>query len=144
MKIAEVSPEIIPYAKTGGLADVAGTLPLYLEKAGQEISIFMPLYKSVRESGQDIKLMDITFDVPVGDAVCTGYLWKGIHPDSKNIVVYFIQCDEYYDRDALYGTESGDYPDNSKRFIFLSRAILEVIKRVGLSIDVIHCHDWQT
>ncbi|MEK6766206.1 MAG: glycogen synthase GlgA [Planctomycetota bacterium] len=144
MKIAEVSPEIIPYAKTGGLADVVGTLPIHLEKAGQEISIFMPLYKSVRESGLDLKLMDITFDVPVGDVVCTGHLWKSIHPGSKNIVVYFIQRDEYYDRDALYGTESGDYPDNAERYIFLSRAVLEVIKRLGLSIDVIHCHDWQT
>ncbi len=70
MKIAEISAEIIPYAKTGGLADVVGTLPLHLEKARQEISIFMPLYKSVRESGLDIKLMDITFDVPVGEVVC--------------------------------------------------------------------------
>jgi starch synthase len=104
----------------------------------------MPLYKSVRESGLDIKLMDITFDVPVGDVVRTGHLWKSVHPDSKNIAVYFIQHDEYYDREALYGTESGDYPDNAERFIFLSRAVLEVIKRLGLSIDVIHCHDWQT
>ncbi|OHB35119.1 MAG: starch synthase [Planctomycetes bacterium GWA2_40_7] len=144
MKIAEVSPEIIPYAKTGGLADVAGTLPLYLEKAGQEISIFMPLYKSVRESGMDVRLTNITFDVPVGNVVCTGHLWKGVLPGAKNIVVYFIQNDEYYDRDALYGTESGDYPDNAERFIFLSRAVLEAIKKLELSIDVIHCHDWQT
>lgn len=144
MKIAEVSPEIVPYAKTGGLADVTGTLPLYLEKAGQEISIFMPLYKSVRESGLDIELMDIAFDVPVGEAVRAGRLWKSIHPGSKNIKVYFIQCDEYYDRDALYGTETGDYPDNAERFIFLSRAVLEAIKKLRLSIDMIHCHDWQT
>jgi len=144
MKIAEISSEITPYAKTGGLADVVGTLPLHLEKARQEISIFMPLYKSVIESGLDIKLMDITFDVPVGDVVCTGYLWKSVHPGSKNIAVYFIQRDEYYDRESLYGTESGDYPDNAERFIFLSRAVLEVIKRLGLSIDVLHCHDWQT
>ena len=61
MKIAEVSPEIIPYAKTGGLADVAGTLPLYLEKAGHEISMFMPLYKSVKESAIDIKLFGYYF-----------------------------------------------------------------------------------
>ncbi len=144
MKIAEISSEIIPYAKTGGLADVVGTLPLHLEKVKQEISIFMPLYKSVRESGLDIKLVDITFDVPVGDVVCTGYLWKSVHSCSKNIAVYFIQRDEYYDRESLYGTESGDYPDNAERFIFLSRAVLEVIKRLGLSIDVIQCHDWQT
>ncbi|MBS1258806.1 MAG: Glycogen synthase [Candidatus Scalindua arabica] len=144
MKIAEISAEIIPYAKTGGLADVVGTLPLHLEKAKQEVSMFIPLYKSVRKSGLDIKLMDITFDIPVGDVVCTGYLWKSVHPGSKNIAVYFIQRDEYYDRDALYGTEFGDYPDNVERFIFLSRAVLEVIKKLGLSIDVIHCHDWQT
>ncbi len=144
MKIAEVSPEIIPYAKTGGLADVAGTLPLYLEKAGHEISMFMPLYKSVKESGIDTKLSNITFDIPIGDKEHTVNLWKSTHHGSKNISIYFIQRDEYYDRDALYGTGSGDYQDNSERFIFFSRAVIEAIKRLGLSIDIIHCHDWQT
>jgi starch synthase len=144
MKIAEVSPEIIPYAKTGGLADVVGTLPLYLEKAGHEISMFMPFYKSVKKSGIDIKLLDITFDIPIDDIKHTVTLWKSIHHGSKNIAIYFIQRDEYYDRDALYGTESGDYQDNSERFIFFSRAVIEAIKRLGLSIDIIHCHDWQT
>ena len=144
MRIAEVSSEIIPYAKTGGLADVVGTLPLYLEKAGHEISIFMPFYKSVRKSGIDIKLSDITFDIPLGDIEHTVTLWKHIHNGSKNITIYFIQHDEYYDRDALYGTESGDYQDNAERFIFFSRAVIEAIKRLGLSIDIIHCHDWQT
>ena len=144
MRIAEVSSEIIPYAKTGGLADVVGTLPLYLEKAGHEISIFMPFYKSVKESGIDIKLSDITFDIPLGDIEHTVTLWKSIHHGSENIEIYFIQHDEYYDRDALYGTESGDYQDNAERFIFFSRAVIEAIRRLGLSIDIIHCHDWQT
>jgi starch synthase len=144
MKISEVSPEIIPYAKTGGLADVVGTLPLYLEKAGHEISIFMPFYKSVKMSDIDIKLLDITFDIPIDDVDHTVTLWKSIHHGSKNIAVYFIQQDEYYDRDALYGTESGDYKDNSERYIFFSRAVIEAIKRLELSIDIIHCHDWQT
>ena len=144
MKIVEVSPEIIPYAKTGGLADVVGTLPLYLEKAGHEISMFIPFYKSVKKSGIDIKLLDITFDIPIDDIKHTVTLWKSIHQGSENIAIYFIQRDEYYDRDALYGTESGDYQDNSERFIFFSRAVIEAIKRLGLSIDIIHCHDWQT
>jgi len=144
MKIAEVSPEIIPYAKTGGLADVVGTLPLYLEKAGHEISVFMPFYKSVKKSGIDIKLLDITFDIPIDDIKHTVTLWKSIHQGSKNIAIYFIQRDEYYHRDALYGTESGDFPDNSERFIFFSRAVIEAIKRLRLPIDIIHCHDWQT
>ncbi len=144
MKIAEVSPEIIPYAKTGGLADVAGTLPLYLEKFEHEVTMFMPFYKSVKNSDIDIKLVDVTFDVLIGDNEYKVTLWKSIHHGSKNIVVYFIQRDEYYDRDALYGTESGDYPDNSERFIFFSRAVIETIKRLDLTIDLIHCHDWQT
>ena len=144
MKIAEVASEIIPYAKTGGLADVVGTLPLYLEKASHEVSMFLPLYKSVKESGIDIKLLDITFDIPIGEREHTVTLWKSIHHGSKKIAIYFIQRDDYYDRDALYGTESGDYQDNSERFIFFSRAVIEVIKRLELSIDIIHCHDWQT
>ena len=87
MKIAEASSEIVPYAKTGGLGDVVGTLPLYLEKAKQEVSMFIPLYKSVITSDFDIKLMDVTLDIPIGDAVHTGYLWKGVHPDSKDITI---------------------------------------------------------
>ncbi len=144
MNIAEISPEITPYAKTGGLADVVGTLPLYLEETGHEVSMFMPLYKSVRKSGTEIKLMDITLDISVGDITCTVNLWEGIHRGSKGIKVYFIQHDEYYDREALYGTEAGDYPDNPERFILFSRAVIETIKRLGIPIDVVHCHDWQT
>ncbi len=144
MKIAEVSSEIIPYAKTGGLADVVGTLPSYLEKAGHEISIFMPFYRSIRKSDIDIKLSDITFDIQLGDIEHTVTLWKHIHNGSKNITIYFIQHDEYFDRDGLYGTECGDYQDNAERFIFFCRAVIEAIRRLGLSIDIIHCHDWQT
>ena len=120
MKIAEISPEIIPYAKTGGLADVVGTLPLYLEKAGHEISIFMPFYKSVKKSGIDIKLSDIAFDIPIGDIEHTVTLWKSTHHGSKNIAIYFIQRDEYYDRDSLYGTESGDYQGQLQSVLFSS------------------------
>lgn len=144
MKIAEVSPEIVPYAKTGGLADVAGTLPIHLEKAGHEVFMFLPLYKTVRASDFDIKLTDVTLKVPVGDNIYTGHIWECIHTGSKNIRVYFIQRDEYYNRDSLYGTELGDYADNSERFIFFSRAVIEAIKKLELAIDIIHCHDWQT
>lgn len=143
MKIAEISSEVVPYAKTGGLADVVGTLPIHLENLKHEVSIFMPLYKSVKTSALDIKLMDITFDIPVGDIVHTGYLWECIHPGSKNITVYFIQHDDYYERDELYNTKEGDYPDNAERFIFFSRAVIEAIKKLRLRIDIIHCHDWQ-
>jgi starch synthase len=141
MKIAFLASEVIPYAKTGGLADVAGALPKYLNKLGADARLFMPLYREVRKKGLPLETVLDHVEVDLGGRK-TAF---GVKAHSGNgFPVYFIEKDEYFDRDFLYGTAAGDYPDNGERFGFFSLAALETIKRLGFAPDVLHCHDWQS
>ncbi len=123
MKIAFFSSEVFPFAKTGGLADVSGALPLALAKAGCKVKIFMPWYKKIKPEKE-------------GD----GY---GLLSLGKDIEAVFIKNDEYYLRDNLYGTSAGDYPDNLERFSFYCRKSLELLKKMKFSPDIAHANDWQ-
>jgi starch synthase len=128
MKIAMCASEVVPFAKTGGLADVAGALPLALEELGEEVIIIMPCYKAVQGSNFRVQRLkeDISYSV-------TG----------KNIKVYFIENDKYFSRDGLYGDKTGDYKDNLDRFSYYSKRALGLLKEIGFCPDIIHCHDWQ-
>ncbi|MFH1269937.1 MAG: glycogen synthase GlgA [Candidatus Omnitrophota bacterium] len=129
MKIAICASEVVPFAKTGGLADVTGALPLDLESLNQEAIIVMPRYKSIQEPKFSLRRLkaDISYTV-IG----------------KNTKVYFIENDGYFNRDALYGDKAGDYKDNLDRFSYYSRKVLELLKEIGFRADIIHCHDWQS
>lgn len=128
-RILFCASEVFPFAKTGGLADVCGTLPVALEKLGCQVSIFMPKYASIREDQFDLQ--------PVEGGVFMATV-------GKNIKVYFIQHHHFYDRDGLYNDGRGEYHDNLERFQFLCWRTLEVAQKRNLAFDVIHCHDWQT
>ena len=143
MKIAVVASEAVPFSKTGGLADVAGTLFKEYVAMGLEAYLFVPLYKKTWEQcGEEIHDMGFSIEVHVGRALreCRVFTLKG--PFAGR--VFFISSDEYFGRDELYGTPRGDYPDNDQRFIFFSRGVLEVCKRLDLGVDIMHCNDWQT
>jgi len=140
MNILIVSPEAVPFCKTGGLADVAGSLPKELERLGVNVSLILPLYKVVKREG--LRALGLKIRVPISNRIEEASLWQGKTGD--DIPVYFIQKDEYYDREELYQTAEGDYPDNAERFIFFSRAIIESVKTLGLRPDLIHSNDWQT
>lgn len=123
MNILFCSSEVVPFAKTGGLADVAGALPKALAKKGANVKITMPLYKNIKP------------------------LKSGARPSSsisKNIEIFFIKNDALFNRDGLYGTSAGDYPDNLDRFSFFCRKSLELAKEINFKPDIIHCHDWQS
>jgi len=140
MKVAVLASEIFPYAKTGGLADVAGSLPKHLAKAGVEVKVFMPLYREVRSKGLPLlrTASDLSFDWHDGPAVFS--VWE--EPTAK-ATVYFIEKNDYFERDGLYGTAAGDFPDNGERFAFFCRAALEALKALDFPPDVLHVHDWQ-
>ncbi len=106
--------------------------------------LFLPFYKRTAEQfGAAIKGSGIEIDIPIGNAVRTCRIFTGsLGGPTQNI--YFIGNDDYFFRDELYGTASGDYPDNDQRFAFFSKSVLEICKKLGLAIDVMHCHDWQT
>ena len=138
MRIVIASPEAVPFIKTGGLADVAGTLWKEYRLMKHEAMIILPLYKKIKDSRIALKDTGITIHVPVGDRAAEGRIY------SDQSSAYFIRCDEFFDRPELYGTPQGDYSDNASRFAFFSRGVLETCKALNLSPDIIHCNDWQT
>lgn len=144
MKILITTSEAVPFVKTGGLGDVAGALVNEYKRMGIEAAIMLPFYRKIKQSAKDfgIKPLEKEITVPLGDQFETGKLWEGRTPEGAP--AYFIENDKFYDRDDLYGTSEGDFPDNSSRFTFYSRAVLEALKILKIDVDVIHCNDWQT
>ena len=143
MNVLVVSSEAVPFVKTGGLADVAGALPLYLREVGVSTALMLPLYQKVTESGLKLTRERATIRVPLGEKVVEGAIWSGRIPES-DVPVYFLQQDAFFNRPELYGEKGKDYADNSQRFIFFSRGCLEAIKALRLKPDVLHVNDWQT
>jgi starch synthase len=142
LRILFVASEVEPFAKTGGLADVAGALPKALERLGHDVRVFMPCYRGVeRAAGTGLRTVVPRLEVPIGDRTVEGQLVEG-HL-GKAVPVYFLVQDRYYDRPSLYGTSEGDYPDNCERFVFFSRAALAALPALDWMPHVIHAHDWQ-
>ncbi|MFH1288489.1 MAG: glycogen synthase GlgA [bacterium] len=140
MNILFVSPEVLPFAKTGGLADVSSALPEALNSLGHKCSIIMPMYRKVRENGFHPSTLRSNIKVNLGQKKYTFNLLFLRH---QNTDVYFVDNKEFFDRDELYGTPKADYQDNAVRFAFFAKAILSVINDIG-KIDIIHCNDWQS
>lgn len=141
MKILLVASEVAPFAKTGGLADVAGSLPRALRQSGHDVRIMLPCYRAVEEHGFSLRKGRKSVEIPID-----GILRKGLLRQStlENVPVYFIENREFFHREGLYGTAAGDYPDNGQRFGFFCRAALEMLRRLDFRPDILHLNDWQT
>ena len=138
MNIVFAASECVPFSKTGGLADVVGALPKALAALGHSVSVYLPKYKQTRLRDAKVLLQSVT--IPFDDqyrfcSVIDGGRQSGVQ-------FYFIDAPEFFDREALYGTPAGDYPDNAERFALYSRAVLEASKILGVP-EIFHCHDWQ-
>jgi len=143
MNILFASSELIPFARTGGLADVSAALPVALERLGHQVITVLPAYKSVFDSGYELKDTGIRFPVPIGSKIVQAKIWKGNIPDS-DVPVYFVQQDHYFNRNGLYNENGSDYADNCERFVFFCRAVMEMISVMNLRVDILHSNDWQT
>ncbi len=140
MKILYVSPEITPFAKTGGLADVARALPKALKALGHDIRAVMPKYLSVAD--QRLARVPVEpFTVPMHNGLHRAALWEA---ENGSVPTYFIENEAYFNREGFYGRSDRDYPDNLERFVFFCKAALECCQAVDFAPDVIHCNDWQT
>lgn len=141
MKIAFVTTECVPYAKTGGLADVAGALPKALEKLGCEVKIFMPKYLSIDELKFDVRYNWTIGEMPIriNGVIRSVHLHQAKLPGS-NVEVNFIDCPQYFNRGRIYTND----PDENERFILFSKGVIETLQRFGWAPDIIHCNDWQT
>ena len=143
MKIILASSEVVPFAKTGGLADVCGALPNELEKLGHEVAIFMPGYNCVSRVGAPIETLPVELELPIGGQFVKVKIGTTKLPGS-NVDVYFVLHNDYFHRDGLYSGPNGDYEDNLQRFVLFNRAVLESIREFDLQPDLIHVNDWQT
>jgi starch synthase len=142
VRILFVASEGLPFSKTGGLADVIAGLPKALATMGHDVAVVLPRSRgAVEAAGVSPRVEIESLSVPLGGRARFPSVLGGMVLDG---VEYFLVDDpEYYDRDQLYGTSSGDYPDNAERYAALSRAAIEIAKRLWPA-DIIHCHDWQT
>jgi starch synthase len=141
LKLCVLSSEILPYAKTGGLADVAGALLQNLRRLGHEVHGFMPLYASVRAAHPELRPVPGAEQLPlaVGGTDYRFSLQTASFPD-RDIAMYFIDCPVLYDRPQLY---TGD-PDEHRRFIVFTRAVLESCRHLRIAPHIFHCNDWHT
>ncbi|QDU93878.1 glycogen synthase GlgA [Lignipirellula cremea] len=143
MNILLASSEAAPFARTGGLGDVCGSLPSELAKLGHSAVLFLPGYRHALNCGECIETTEVVFDIPIGGKIVFGRLLKSTFPGTDT-PVYFVHQPDYFDREGLYSEGKQDYRDNCERFVFFCRAVLESIRQLNLEIDVIHCNDWQT
>ncbi len=141
MKIAFASSEIIPFAKTGGLGEVSGTLPIELEKLGHEVKVFMPKYYQVNEYEYNHH-----YDSLIGELkITTGGYEHSVHAfygklPNSNVDAYFIHYPNFFHRSKIY-TEDWD---EDERFILFSKAVIQILQKLGWAPDILHANDWQT
>ncbi|MBX5493882.1 MAG: glycogen synthase GlgA [Bryobacteraceae bacterium] len=136
-KVLMVASEATPFAKTGGLADVIGSLPRALRAQGDEVAVVLPRYRSISLQG----LQRVYNDLPVWLG-STGYPVTVYLARSADVPFYLIDCPSLYDRDGLYSSSGKDYPDNAIRFAVLSMAAISIVRHI-FRPQVLHVHDWQ-
>ncbi len=149
LNVLFLSSEVFPFAKTGGLADVASALPQSLKEIGNDIRLAIPRYGFVSERKfrihEIIRLKNI--DIPIGKKTAKMNVKSSfLVGERTKVQIYFIDSSEYYGRAGIYQDPRSkkDYADNDERFIFYSRGIFEILKRLGWVPDIIHCNDWQS
>ncbi len=139
MKILMAASEMSPFAKTGDFADEMLELTSHLQALGHEVTVVLPLYRQVRENkGVKVRRTKTKFSVPVGGARLPSEIFEA----AGDVPVLFVARDEFFDRSELYATEGRDYQDNSARFIYFTKCVIELARR--LEPDVLHVHGWQT
>lgn len=141
MKILMVTSETVPYAKTGGLADVVSALAKQLKKHGHDVRIIMPKYYGITPEGKTKH--EAPLSIPLG----FGEVWCGVYEEmlpGTEVPVYFLDHEGLYGRDGVYGAYGEGYIDNCKRFTVLSRGAFQLCKMLDWYPDIMHAHDWPT
>ena len=148
LKILFLSSEVVPFAKTGGLADVSGALPKALKELGHEVRIIMPKYKVINDRKYVLREVIRLKDIPIsiGSSVKKVNVKSAFTPDPFKIQTYFIDYRPYFGKDGLYvdAATNKEYSNNDERFILFCKAVMEKLKLLFWQPDIIHCNDWQT
>ncbi|MCX7393193.1 MAG: glycogen synthase GlgA [Planctomycetales bacterium] len=146
MRIVIASSEAVPFSKTGGLADVAAALPKALDQSGHDVSLIIPHYPqfdSGRPNRPTTETTSFCLRVAVGNKIVNARVLRAKLSRCR-VTVYLVDQSSYFDRQGVYGEDNLDYQDNCERFVFFSRAVLEIIQHFNLKPDVVHSNDWQT
>ncbi|MFI5175288.1 MAG: glycogen synthase GlgA [Terriglobia bacterium] len=142
MRILFVASECVPFAKTGGLADVMGALPKCIAKMGHEVDVLIPRYRKIPI--ERLTRVVPQLSIPLGGRLKTCSIWRVPESAASGEKTYFVDCPEYFDRDEFYGEKGVDFPDNAERFALFSRAAIEFARQLPTPPDLFHCHDWQS
>lgn len=144
LNILIAASEVVPFAKSGGLADVAGALPKALRDLGHDVRVVMPRYYIVDKEKYGLKPLEGSLGVPMGSM---GEAWAGVFEavlPGSDVPVYFIEHEGFFGRKGLYDENGEGYGDNDNRFIFFSKAVMQLAKKLHFRPDVIHANDWHT
>ncbi|MDD4932479.1 MAG: glycogen synthase GlgA [Methylacidiphilaceae bacterium] len=142
MNLLFAATELSPYAKTGGLADVLAALPAALRRRGHSVACVLPLFRSIRETLPDLRPTDLVLTAPLGAGLPSARIWEG-HTD-RDIRVFLVEKEEFFDRTYLYGPPGKDYADNASRFFFFSKIVPLLARHVRPTPEILHLHDWHT
>jgi starch synthase len=142
MRILFASSEVVPYSKTGGLADVASGLPAALMHRGHEVTVITPRYGNIDVAPWDLRRKRIRLGVNIRGKLVQGGLLEGTSPDGLEVL--FVDQPGYFERPGLYGENGTDFADNDERFAFFCHAVLESCKQLAIRPDILHLNDWQT
>ncbi len=143
LNILFAASEAVPFAKTGGMADVGEALPRELAKLGHHPVVFIPAYRCAKQCGQPIESTDIRLSITVGSKQIEARLLRS-RLRGCDVPVYLVENDAYFDRPQLYREDGRDYVDNCERFVFFCRAVMQSIRALGQPVDILHCNEWQT
>ncbi len=138
-RIAVVTPELAPYARSGELAEATAGLAKFLARSGMEVNVFLPNYRRPELESLGKEVVTDELQVPVGEKKLKATVYQS---DLGRYTIYLIDQPKYFHRDHLYGSPKGDYPDNDERFIFFNRAVCEFLSTSRLRLNLIHCHNW--
>ncbi len=137
LKVLFLSAEVDPYAKTGGLADVAGSLPKAIRRLGHDVRVVMPAYRQVDKQRFGLQQVLPPFQVPLGEETPSATIHQSLM--DNEVPIYFVDNPHYFQRENIYG-----YEDDADRFIFFSRAALEMCRLLNWPPQILHCNDWHT
>lgn len=143
MRILFIAPEVAPFVKEGGLADVVGALPIALSRLGHDVRVLCPRHGGMRTADDWVRRKEILY-VPTGAGMHYAGLWEAPLDRQKTVPVYFLEFDEYFARGEIYHGPWGAHGDNDRRFAFFARSAFEVCHALDWIPDLVHCHDWTT
>jgi starch synthase len=136
-----ISSEGPPLARPGAVVDLLNALPRELKARGHDVTLVLPFYRELREVvGASAETTGVAIEIPLGAKSHTAEFIEWRSPGG--VQIFFVRCDEFFDREGIYGVHGTSYLDNAARFIFFNKAAIELARRMTPTPQILHCHDW--